>query len=114
MPSKISLIPLPPPRPMAFAKPAATQANRGFALCSTLLRQMYALDLEIWSMEGCIEEEIPRREELMRKANDLFIDIRMMVNDWVLSPSDQWSNEEREKIREIWCVLDKRNPRYLS
>jgi hypothetical protein len=99
---------------MTFAKPAATQSNGDFALCSTLLRQMYALDLDIWAMEGCVDEEIPRREEMMRRANDLFIDIRMMVEGWVSSPNSRWSDEERNKIQEISCVLDNYNPRYRS
>lgn len=73
--------------------------------CSVLLRQMFALDLDIWAMGGCVEEEVARREELKRKADSLFAEIRWMVNGLSSMADVVGSVEEKRQIREICGVL---------
>ncbi|KAH0537283.1 hypothetical protein FGG08_005908 [Glutinoglossum americanum] len=96
-----------------YAGQAVTPANmaREVARCSALLRQMYALDLQIWGMEGCIPEEVPRREEMKRRANALFAEIRRMITGWRSSPDAGWSAEERQQIEEICRVVDQHDAR---
>jgi hypothetical protein len=101
----------PPQREQLYAARAATAANmaREVVRCSDLLRQMYALDLVIWGMENCVTDEIPRREEMKRKANALFAEIRRVVQTWRSKSDVRWSAEERQHIEEICKFVDEHN-----
>jgi hypothetical protein len=103
----------PPQREQTYAERAATAANtaKEIARCSDLLRQMYALDLNIWGMEGNIPAEHAEREENMRRANALFAEIRRVVHTWRARPTAKWSAEERQHIEEICRFVDKHDAR---
>ena len=92
-----------------YAEQAATSAKmaKEVARCSDLLRQMYKLDLQIWGMENCVVQEIPRREDMKRKANALFAEVSRIVHDWnSTSSSARWWAEEKQHIREICRLVD--------
>jgi hypothetical protein len=73
-----------------------------------------AIDLEIWGMGGCVEE-VARREELKRKADALFAEIRWMVYGLKSTADVLGSVEEKRQIREIYRVLDEHeSTRYLD
>jgi len=103
----------PPRRVQTYAERAASEAStaREVARCSGLLRQMYALDLHIWGMEDCIADEIPKREELMRRANMLFAEINRIVHAWRSGADEAWSADARLQIREICVLLDRHDLR---
>jgi hypothetical protein len=84
---------------------AASTANE-VAQCSALLRQLYALDLAIWSKEDCVDEEIPEREDMMCRANALFAEIHRIVHAWRSRAGTKWSAEEQLHIDEICRFLD--------
>ncbi|KAI9786202.1 MAG: hypothetical protein M1839_007612 [Geoglossum umbratile] len=92
---------------------AATPANmaKEVARCSGLLRQMYTLDIQIWSMEGCIESEIPQREEMERKANAVFVEVRRIIHDWRSNPNSKWKPEELQQIEAICNIVDQHDAR---
>ncbi|KAI9769807.1 MAG: hypothetical protein M1840_003801 [Geoglossum simile] len=75
--------------------------------CSALLRQLYALELEIWAQKGVVAAEIPKREESQRRANALFAEIRRKINNLKSMPSAQWSPQERKIIEEICNVVNR-------
>jgi hypothetical protein len=97
---------------MIYPERAATPANmaKEVARCSALLRQMYALDLQIWGMGAAVGEDIQRRENMQYRANALFREIRRMVNDWIANPGARWSGEEQQQIEEIWSLVDQHDP----
>lgn len=69
--------------------------------CAGLLRQLYTLDLEIWGMEKCIAEDMPQKEGYCRQANDVFSQIKTMVNAWPRDADFGWNREEKTIIEEI-------------
>lgn len=109
--------PPPPPKPAVVERIAAVHpANmaRQVAQCSGLLRKMFKLDLEIWSMEGATDVG-PERTSKMREANALFGEVERMVQTWKHSTSTSWSPEERGSILEICRVVEEHSKykRYL-
>jgi hypothetical protein len=104
----------PPPQPEKISKvraAAAANTAKEVARCSDLLRQMYALDLVIWGMEDNIAEDIPKREDMKRRANALFAEICRIVHTWKSRPGASWSPEERQYIDEICRFVDQHNTR---
>ncbi|KAF4625147.1 hypothetical protein G7Y89_g13022 [Cudoniella acicularis] len=91
------------PKSQQYFPPARTSKHKAkeIAQCSDLLRKMYAVDLIVWSMEGCLPSEVPKREELKRKANALFAEITRIIHGWKSTSSVRWSAEERQHIEEI-------------
>jgi hypothetical protein len=118
-PSAIELAPRlrryhnPPPQQSQRLYPLSTAADKAkeVARCSELLRQMYALDLKIWGMEDCVAEEIPMRQEMMRRANALFAEINRIVHAWRSRDDGKWSREERLHIEEIYRLVNRHNVR---
>lgn len=100
-------------RQQSHAEQAATAATvaKEVARCSDLLRQMYALDLLIWSNEFNVSSEAPKREEMMRRANALFAEIRRIVDTWRSRSSARWSPEERQHIEEIYDFVAQHDAR---
>src|SRR5215470_13430884 len=80
--------------------------------CSDLLREKYELDIRIWGMQDCEEDDILERESLQRKSDAMFRDIRKIVHHWK-SPSSQnkWTAEEWEHIQEISKTIERYNSR---
>jgi hypothetical protein len=106
-----------PPKNREYFPPVQTSADKAkeIAQCSGLLREMYALDLIIWGMEGCVATEVQKREELKRKANALFVEIKRIIRDWKMTTSVRWTEEEWKQIEEIHgCVEQHDVKRYES
>lgn len=68
---------------------------------------MYGLELIIWGMEENIDDEIPRMEEMKRRANAIFTEIRSMVYTWRLATGTAtgWSAEEEEYVVQIYNYI---------
>jgi len=80
--------------------------------CSDLLREKYELDIRIWGMQDCEDDDIPERESLQRKSDAMFREIRKIVHHWK-SPSSQnkWTVEEWEYIKDICSTIDHHSSR---
>ena len=79
------------------------------ARCSALLRQMYALELNIWAMGENIADDMPERQGLKRRANAIFTEIREIVSSWrSVTAMAGWSIEEEKFVREICNYIDER------
>lgn len=93
----------PPPQPQQlYPSLSLSRDNRREVVeCAGLLRQLYTLDLEIWGMEKCIAEDMPQKEGYCRQANDVFSQIKTMVNAWPRDADFGWNREEKTIIEEI-------------
>ncbi|KAH8656646.1 hypothetical protein BGZ60DRAFT_567767 [Tricladium varicosporioides] len=82
-----------------------TDMAREIAQCSALLRQLYTLDIEIWSSDGSVglESEVLEKKH---KANVLFDKIDRMVHSWKYSSNISWTAEQKSRIVEICQVLE--------
>jgi hypothetical protein len=69
--------------------------------CAALLREMYRLDLEIWGTEGVQGEDQASRDEMMRRSDALFGEVRRIAYRWQHQPRDGWTAEEGECMDEI-------------
>ncbi|KAJ2901805.1 hypothetical protein MKZ38_001343 [Zalerion maritima] len=80
-----------------------------------LLRQMYKLDMKIWSLGDSDAAGGGERNELRRKSDAVLREIRRVVREWE-NPTDPalrgiiWEAEERREIEAILNKLDSRNP----
>jgi hypothetical protein len=108
--------PPPPSRPhqarvQTYAEKKATATNKALevAQASELLREMYTLDLAIWGMEESVDDTMSEREEMERKANALFAEIRRRVHAWRSRTDDKWLAEERVIIENICEFVDNYN-----
>lgn len=102
-----------PPRPRGgtyeIQTAAPTNMAKEVARCSDLLRQMYALELVIWGMEGAVAAEAPQRREKERMVNALFAEVRGMLAMWKLGSG--WSVEEEQHIEEIYKTVARHRAR---
>jgi hypothetical protein len=105
-PEPVALPPVYPPKHKEDLNKAASKAKM-VVECSDLLRDKYELDIRIWGMQGCEDEDIPERESLQRRSDAMFREIRMIVRQW-RSPYSQnkWTEEEWEQIREISSTIE--------
>jgi len=71
------------------------------ATCSAKLRELYALDLNIWALQGTGDMEVPEHAALKAKANDVFGEIKRMVDRWQNGVGDGWTVEEWRMVGEI-------------
>lgn len=96
-------------RKQNYAEKAETEANvsKEVARCSRLLRQMYELELNIWSMGDNFASETPRIDEMKKRANGIFAEIRSMVFTWRLTVGTKgWSAEQEMHVVEIYNYID--------
>lgn len=104
----------PPPRPSGKGRcpddASSTFANinkgKEVARCAGLLREMYELDILIWSTEGYVQEDVQNREDMKVRAEALFTEIRRIVNGWTGLHSRKWDTEEWEHVQEIRRIVD--------
>ena len=97
-----------PPQAVISSKVASEVAH-----CSTLVRQMYGLDLEIYGLGSVVDAEIEVRETKKRKADALFTEIRRIALIWRANPG-RFSDAEREYVDEISQFVDKHEDRLYS
>jgi hypothetical protein len=74
--------------------------------CTKLLRRMYELQLDMWSMKFTFEEDMPERLEKKRQADALLVEIQNMVATWMSTTGAQWTPEERRQVDYIGKYLD--------
>lgn len=95
----------------------AAKVSKEVARCAGLLRQMYALELSIWGMDENVADEMPRMEEMKKKANAIFTEVRSIVCTW--SPTARggggmmlgWSPEEEEHVIAISNIINQHGSR---
>jgi hypothetical protein len=83
--------------------------QREIQRCATLLRQMYALDLEIWGTDGGMLD-IVSRDEKRRRSDAIFDEVRRIGYSWVGNSGIAWTQDEHRVIQEI-CVAIRDSPR---
>lgn len=86
--------------------PRASQSmNKDIAGCADLLRQMYALELEAWTLEQNLPGELQERLTIQRRAHILFDEVKRNVREW-MAMDVAWSKTEWECILEINSELN--------
>jgi hypothetical protein len=71
------------------------------ARATTLLREMYTLDIHIYGLRNAVQSDVKQREEEKLKVNALFAELCRTVHSWDCMPDSNWEPEEREHIRRI-------------
>ncbi|KAK4161198.1 hypothetical protein QBC43DRAFT_100672 [Cladorrhinum sp. PSN259] len=96
--------------------PARGDKAKELARVVGLLKEMYALDLKVWSMSNDLEDNFgndygEKMEEVRQnkeRSNELFADIRNTVRSWAERENvgaGCWAEEEKEKVDEIVSVV---------
>ena len=73
--------------------------------CADLLRQMYRLDLQIWTAEGDPDEDEASRQEqerLRRKADAIFAEVRAVAGRW---QTGEWTEAEATPLAAIYQAI---------
>ncbi|RSL50989.1 hypothetical protein CEP54_011655 [Fusarium duplospermum] len=91
----------------------ARQKGRQIERCMTLLREMYALDLQAWSMEDVALREGDRevRVRLWGRVERIFLEVADVVTSWRNESTRDipglgyWSDEERRVIEAIYKTV---------
>jgi len=99
----------------AAGRPASeTEKRREIERVAARLRDMYALDLRAWSMEGVVRHEADRAELLRvrAQAEAVFWEVTDAVGRWREAARDEryWTANERKLIREIQAAVAKHQP----
>lgn len=74
--------------------------------CTKLLRRMYELQLDMWSMRYAYEQDLPERHEKRRQADALLVEIQNMIQTWTATSGAGWTPEERAQVEYIGRHLD--------
>src|SRR5579862_36434 len=85
---------------------ASEGISKEVARCSTLLRQLYALELQIWAQKAVVTADTHRRVDNQRRANALFTEIRRRANSLKSIPNARWSPTDQQTIEEICEVVN--------
>ncbi|KAF2473740.1 uncharacterized protein BDR25DRAFT_341025 [Lindgomyces ingoldianus] len=88
------------------APPEADKAKE-IAHCADLLRQMYSLDILIWTAEDNVGSERAEQARQMEKADALYNEIQRIVNGWRDVSLGYFSGDERKYVHEICTAMDK-------
>jgi hypothetical protein len=109
---------LPPQTAQRDAEPALTEDSLKVEIrhCADLLRQMYALDLEIWGMEFADEPGAQRQKrELQDKADALLREVKRLIYNWNAHSEINWTAEERQCMEEVTsAILSQPDGRYTE
>lgn len=105
-PEPVAVAPIYPSNYKEDINKAASKAKM-VVECSDLLREKYELDIRIWGMQDCEDDDIMERECLQRRSDAMFREIRKIVHQW-RSPYSQnkWTVEEWQHIQEISSTID--------
>lgn len=95
-----------PPENTEETKKIAVEKSQMVVRCSDLLREKYELDLQIWGMQNCDEDDIDKRNELERKSDAMFYEIQRVVHSWRSSPANPWTTEEWGYVEGICRAVD--------
>jgi hypothetical protein len=102
----------PPGRRRTYTEQAMMRetTSKEVAKCSSLLRQLYDLELQIWSGRSIVDPGgIRSREEKKHRANALFVEIRRRINSLESIPNAEWSPEDLQTIEEIRRAVNIQN-----
>jgi len=92
------------------------EKSRHIARLTTLLRDMYALDLEAWSMEGVAQREADKKELLRvrTEAERIFGEVAYVVGQWQGAAAERrtgaWTAEEARVIDAIFAAVSEHLP----
>ncbi|OIW27593.1 hypothetical protein CONLIGDRAFT_440819 [Coniochaeta ligniaria NRRL 30616] len=90
----------------ASSRPQVDVAPSEVRRCTKLLRRMYELQLDMWSMRYAYEQDMPERHEKRRQADALLVEIQNMIQTWTTTSGAGWSAEERAQVEYIGRHLD--------
>ncbi|KAK3386786.1 hypothetical protein B0H63DRAFT_468381 [Podospora didyma] len=84
----------------------ATRAEE-VAHVSALLREMFALDLNIWALKRSRQEKDLRKvQDMKQESNAIFTEVRRVVKDWAENEQPgSWTDEEKTQVDEIRQVV---------
>ncbi|KAK3315479.1 hypothetical protein B0H66DRAFT_565439 [Apodospora peruviana] len=95
-------VPVPGPVPN-FPDPQITAAD--VRRCTKLLRQMFELHLELWTLMYTHGSDQPLRLMKKQQVDAILVDIHNMVGIWNAMPRESWTEEEYEEIKWIAQTL---------
>ena len=84
----------------------ATSKAVSIKQCTDLLREKYKLDISVWALWACNEDERRKREQLQRRSDALFREIERIVHHWRWASESRWAKEEWERIVIICDMVD--------
>ncbi|KAK0634344.1 hypothetical protein B0T17DRAFT_513065 [Bombardia bombarda] len=90
--------------PGDFPEPQITSAD--VRRCTKLLRRMFEIHLEMWSLSSSYEPNQPLRLEKKVQLDAILADIRNIVNTWNSMPPSMWTDDELEEIKWIAQTLN--------
>jgi hypothetical protein len=71
-----------------------------------LVQKMYAVDLELWSLQSVQSTTEERRNQLRRKSNAILDEIRRIVQSWEAAQNvGRWEEDEVQHVHAISRVL---------
>ncbi|KAK4213614.1 hypothetical protein QBC37DRAFT_373859 [Rhypophila decipiens] len=73
--------------------------------CTKLLRQMFELHLELWTLTYTHGTDQYRRHQKRMQVEAILVDIHNMVGGWHAMPPSTWTEEEHEEIKWIAQTL---------
>ncbi|KAK3311888.1 hypothetical protein B0H66DRAFT_644842 [Apodospora peruviana] len=81
--------------------------SKEIARVTGLLREMFALDLSIWSMKGStvLEKDLQEVEMMKQKSNAIFRDLRNIVQEWNDEEVVSWTDNEKAQVHQIREVV---------
>lgn len=89
------------------ARPNVDVPDSEVRRCTKLLRSMFELQLDMWSMRHAYAADMPLRAEKKRKADALLVEIQNMVGTWMATSGANWSREETAQVQYIGKYLDR-------
>lgn len=103
-PPEPDVAPLPSYIESALRKPGDPITPEEPRRCRQLIREKYAMDVEIYNLRDVLASDRPSREAKKSQSNGAIEDIRRTVGSWMRTPND-WSAEEWEYIQEINRII---------
>lgn len=93
------------PHPQQYLPQDPTITAADVRRCTKLLRQMFELHLELWTLTYTHGTEQYRRHEKRLQVEAILVDIHNMVGAWHAMPPSTWTEEEYEEIKWIVSTL---------
>ncbi|KAM7206439.1 hypothetical protein V8F20_002788 [Naviculisporaceae sp. PSN 640] len=93
------------PQPQQYQPQEPTITAADVRRCTKLLRQMFELHLELWTLTYTHGTDQYRRHQKRMQVEAILVDIHNMVGAWHAMPPNTWSEEEYAEIQWIVSTL---------